>query len=54
MDQVDEIPLRLMTKVEDKDHLFAKPLSIEKYGRNIVTNIEDCSPREQKLAKFEE
>jgi hypothetical protein len=42
-----------MTKTIGQDSGF-RPHSLEKYGRNIITNIEDCSPSEQKVAKFEE
>ena len=41
-----------MSKVENRDSDFTRPLVTEKYGKNIVTNIEDSSVPEQKLTKF--
>lgn len=47
-----ECSLKLMNKVTNRGKDFLQPLAIEQYGRNIITNIEDTSPRGQKLAKY--
>ena len=54
IDFTEECQLRLMKKMEAGQFGSAQPLEMEQFGRNVIINVEDSSPLEGQLVKYEE
>lgn len=46
--------MRLMKKMNAEQFGSSEPLDMERFGKNVIINVEDSSPLESQLVKYEE